>query len=126
MSLNALQKGTKEYPRSIGDELLIDVIKGAECFDYQQLTVDHTAAVALTIPADAKQCLIMVDADAGITRLGRAIRWRHDGTAPTASVGMLFGDLSILHITNDLNMANMKMIGIDTGLSHTVNVHYYK
>lgn len=45
---------------------------------YQQIT-NLSAAVGLTIPAGAAFCLV--------TPSGQAVRWRDDGTNPTASVG---------------------------------------
>lgn len=46
---------------------------------YQQI-VNPTVATALTVPPGATMALISVS--------GATVRWRDDGTAPTASVGM--------------------------------------
>lgn len=46
---------------------------------YQQIT-DLSAAVGLTVPAGATFAVIAVE--------GAAARWRDDGVAPTASVGV--------------------------------------
>lgn len=47
---------------------------------YQQLTVS-TTSTALTVPAGARIALITLEATNGA-------RWRDDGTAPTAAIGM--------------------------------------
>ena len=51
---------------------------------YQQLTVSSTA-VGLTVPAGSKYALLKLN-DANL------LRWRDDGTDPTASVGMPLPD----------------------------------
>ena len=53
---------------------------------YQRIT-SLSASTALTVPTGARLALIEAE--------GVAIRWRDDGTAPTASVGMT---LSLIHI----------------------------
>jgi hypothetical protein len=60
----------------------IDVLhlRGHSSTGYQALTVS-TVAVAPTIPANTARCLIVVEA--------QPVRWRDDGTAPTATVGTL-------------------------------------
>lgn len=50
-----------------------------EPLGYQQVTVLNSAA-ALTVPTNARVALIQAEA--------QAVRWRDDGTNPTASVGM--------------------------------------
>lgn len=45
---------------------------------FQQITV-LSAAVALTVPVGAKYALIQAEA--------QAVRWRDDGTNPTAAIG---------------------------------------
>ena len=47
---------------------------------YQQIT-SLSSAISLTVPTGATLALIVIDSP--------AVRWRDDGTAPTASVGML-------------------------------------
>lgn len=46
---------------------------------FQQITT-LSAAAALTIPAGTRKALIQAE--------GQAVRWRSDGTDPTAAVGM--------------------------------------
>jgi hypothetical protein len=57
------------------------------CFGYQQITT-LTASTALTVPTltpdglNAKPVLALIIAE------GAPVRWRDDGTAPSATVGM--------------------------------------
>lgn len=53
-------------------------VSGQTPLGYQQL--DATTAAGLTVPAGASQCVILTE-DTGV-------RFRDDGTNPTASVGM--------------------------------------
>lgn len=80
---------------------------------YQQLT-SLAASTALTVPTGAIEALIVCES--------QSIRWRDDGVAPTASVGMplavgvsfpYMGTLSTLRL-------------IQTTASATCNVSYYK
>jgi hypothetical protein len=47
---------------------------------YEQLAVSSTS-VSLTVPALARRALVQVQ--------GASVRWRDDGTDPTAAIGML-------------------------------------
>ena len=49
------------------------------CLGYQQIT-SLTASTALTVPAGATLAVIVPES--------QSVRWRDDGVAPTASVGM--------------------------------------
>ena len=51
----------------------------ARALGYQQI-VGLAASTALTVPAGTSYALVVAEA--------QAVRWRNDGTAPTASVGM--------------------------------------
>lgn len=53
---------------------------GAKLLGYAQIT-SLSAAAALTVPAGATYALIQAET--------QNVRWRDDGTAPTASVGMI-------------------------------------
>lgn len=80
---------------------------------YQQYT-NLSAAIALSsIPAKATMCVISVE--------GAPIRWRDDGTNPTASVGMPVANGATLTYTG-----NMSAIAfIQQSASATINVSYY-
>jgi hypothetical protein len=80
---------------------------------YQQID-DVSAAVGLAVPSGADRALIQV--------LGQNVRWRDDGTDPTASVGMRRAAGDELFYTADL--AAIKFIEEAAGAE--INVVYYK
>jgi len=81
---------------------------------YQQLSVGSTAA-PLTVPAGAKFVYITVESD--------NVRYRDDGTAPTATVGMSLqtGTQNFLYAGN---ISALQFIST-TGTA-TLDVSYYK
>lgn len=79
---------------------------------YQQIT-SLSSATALTVPAGAKRALIRPEA--------QAVRWRDDGTAPTASVGMQLDFGETLPYTG--NLLSLRFIEISSGAK--LNVAYY-
>lgn len=79
---------------------------------YQRIT-SLTASTALTVPAGARLALIEAE--------GVAIRWRDDGTAPTASVGMTIAAGATLPYAGDL--AAIRLIQAASG--SVANVSYY-
>ena len=80
---------------------------------HQQIT-SLVAAAALTVPAGSRVALI--------TCTGQNVRWRDDGTAPTALVGMVLKttDPPLLY---DGNLAAIKFF--ETAASAVLNVAYY-
>jgi hypothetical protein len=89
------------------------------CMGYQQITPN--AATALTVPAtdpsgNKKQPTLVV-----ITPEGQNVRWRDDGTDPTAAVGMpIYVGTSFLY---DGDLTRIKFINMVAG--GKVNVSYY-
>lgn len=80
---------------------------------YQQVT-SLSSAATLTVPAGSQRALIQAT--------GQNVRWRDDGTNPTASVGMRItaGD------TMDYDAGQLKVIAfIEEAASATLNVSYY-
>lgn len=80
---------------------------------YQQLTILGSAS-ALTVPAGTK--LTMIQAEA------QAVRYRDDGTDPTASVGMVIAAGQTVAYNG--NPSAVKIIESTAGAK--VNVLYYK
>jgi hypothetical protein len=72
-----------------------------------------TAAVALTPPPGATYALI--------TPTGQAVRWRDDGVAPTAALGMPIGVGQIVTLAN---LAALRFI--EQTPSAALNVSYYR
>lgn len=79
---------------------------------YQQLTL--AGAASLTVPSGATFGTILIE--------GAPVRWRDDGTAPTATVGMPLGVGAAMVYSADL--AALQVIGQATGA--IVNISYYK
>ncbi len=79
---------------------------------YQQIT-SLSAATPLTIPSRADMAVIEAES--------QAVRWRDDGTAPTASVGMPLAAGAFLIF--DGNLSGLQFI--EQTASAKLNVSYY-
>lgn len=86
---------------------------GAPPLGYQQLT-SLGSATSLTVPAGAVEALIVCES--------QTVRWRDDGSAPTASVGMPLTANTPFPYTGNLSALQI----IQTTASATCNVSYYK
>ena len=83
-----------------------------QCLGYQQIT-SLSASTALTVPTGATMALITAET--------QAVRWRDDGVAPTASVGMPLATGVSLSYDGDLKAIRF----IQQTASATLNVAYY-
>lgn len=81
---------------------------------YQQLGAGIAAATALTIPVG---CSLVV-----LTAEAQAVRWRDDGTDPTATVGMPLAIGTIFEYTSS-QMSRVKFIEQAAGA--ILNASYY-
>lgn len=87
---------------------------------YQQIT-DLSAAVKLTVPSQDKTGLNQMPTIALITPLTGNVRWRDDGVAPTASVGMpLAAGVTLQY---DGILRNIQFI--NNGGTAELNISYY-
>lgn len=82
------------------------------CLGYQQIT-SLSAAAGLTPPQGATMALIVAET--------QGVRWRDDGTNPTASVGMPIAAGAYLNYDGDLNRVKF----IEQTASAKLNVSYY-
>lgn len=82
------------------------------CLGYQQIT-SLSSAAGLTVPQGATLALIVPET--------QNVRWRDDGTDPTASVGMPIFVGASLSYDGDFN----KIKFIETTASAKLNVAYY-
>lgn len=82
------------------------------CLGYEQIT-GLSAVKALTVPSGATMALIAPDT--------KDVRWRDDGTNPSASVGMPLVVGTTLNYDGDLNRIRF----IETAASAVLNVSYY-
>jgi hypothetical protein len=80
---------------------------------YQQITSLSTAQ-PLTVPAGAARALVQPES--------QSVRWRDDGTAPTASVGNILAVGDTLEY-DSASLAVVKFIEITA--SAKLNIHYY-
>ena len=80
---------------------------------FQRITV-LTSSTALTPTANAKLALIQAET--------QNVRWRDDGVAPTASIGMLLEAGQILVYNGDLAAIRF----IETTASASLNITYLK
>lgn len=83
---------------------------------YQQITVS-TTAVGLTVPAGASRAVAVVEA--------QPLRYRDDGTNPTATVGMLCQANLRFEIESRDQMLAFKAIR-QGGTDAVLSVSYYK
>jgi len=90
------------------------------CFGYQQIT-SLSSAQSLTIPNNNPQGLSGTPTTAIIRCETQAVRWRDDGVAPTASVGMPLAVGDTLVYDGDLK----KIQFIEQTTSAKLNVSLY-
>lgn len=82
------------------------------CLGYQQIT-SLSSAAGLTPPPGATMALIVAET--------QGVRWRDDGTNPTASVGMPIAAGAYLNYDGDFNRVKF----IEQTASAKLNVSYY-
>lgn len=90
------------------------------CMGYQQIT-SLSSAASLTVPTQDKQGNLKQPTFALIIAETQNVRWRDDGVAPTASVGMLLTAGVPLQYDGDLT--NIKFI--EQTASAKLNISYY-
>lgn len=99
--------------------------RGKKCILYSQITVTDSAAVTLLPPTNAFSALIGIEADATVADSTKVVRYICDGQVPTASLGKILGNLDEYEELLVENIQNFKVIGIEAGKSHKLNIHYY-
>lgn len=87
---------------------------------YQQIT-SLSSATGLTVPATDVNGLNQRPSIALITPEGQAVRWRDDGVAPTASIGMPLAVGVTLQYDGDLTMIKF----IEQVSGGKINISYY-
>lgn len=90
------------------------------CLGYQQIT-SLSASTGLTVPTLAPDGSFQKPTFALIIAEGAPVRWRDDGTGPTASVGMPLAIGVPLQYDGDLN----KIKFIEQSASAKLNISYY-
>lgn len=90
------------------------------CIGYQQIT-SLSAAAGLTVPTTDKSGNKQQPTFALIVAETKDVRWRDDGTNPTASVGMPL--TAGVPFQYDGDLTNIKFI--ETAASAKLNISYY-
>lgn len=83
---------------------------------YEQKTVSTTAVALTSIPAGASRAIVMVEA--------QPLRYREDGTAPTASVGVLCVATTRFELESRKAIEQFKAIR-SGGTDSVISVNYY-
>lgn len=91
-----------------------------DCFGYQQIT-SLSSATGLTVPVVDPNGLNAKPSIALITPEGQAVRWRDDGVAPTATVGMPLAVGVTFQYDGDLT----KVKFIEQTAGAKLNISYY-
>lgn len=97
---------------------------------YGSGTVTNTSTALTTLlarPDDANMAIIQFEDVAGaFTSSEKICRVRVDGTAPTASEGLLFGDTNFLELKTVAEINNCNLISAEGSNTVTVRIQYYK
>lgn len=91
------------------------IVEGGKPVGYEQLAVSSTA-VSLTVPLRANTATLVIETD--------SVRYRDDGTDPTASVGMLLYPGQSIQIQSKDMLNAVKFIRVTSDA--VVNVSYYE
>ena len=93
---------------------------------YEDISVSHSEAKALTVPEKAVSAEIHIEADDTASKPSRVVRYKHNGTTPTSNSGKSLGDSDVIEVFGKANLDAFKVIGIENGKSHFLRVQYYK
>lgn len=93
---------------------------------YQDLIVDETAVVSLTVPTGAIAATIAIETDTvAVLNRTRLIRFKINGEDPDGTSGIALGDNDIYELKGNANLAAFKAIGVEKDVSTTLRVQYY-
>lgn len=104
--------GTPKALAVTPDGVLTQRPSGLTALGYQQIT-SISAAAALTVPSGSTVALIQAET--------KDVRWRDDGSNPTASVGMIIPAGTSVFFTGSLSAFR----AIETAASAKLNISYY-
>jgi len=103
---------------------ILEFDRNRKCIGQQKITVDETAAVSLTPTSGANSAIITLEDGASATPT-KSCRFYESGTAPTAVNGVPLGNLDTYEIIGPTCLANFKIIGVEAGKTHTLQILYY-
>ena len=116
--------------QATSDGYLSGLLYGGQVIAYATLQVGAAIPVGLPdLAADSllkqtKRIVIAIEAAAGTAYLPMVMRYKMDGTEPTASEGMPLGHLGVLDAGHYINLKNLKFVGIEAGKTHKVTVEF--
>ncbi len=91
------------------------------CVGFETLSITSTATSLTSVPTAANSALIQIQSN--ITT--DAIRYREDGTAPTATVGKFKGNGDEFEVISNESLKQIKIIQGTSGTTQ-LNISYYK
>jgi hypothetical protein len=103
---------------------LAGILLGGTVIGYEELTVTAGSAVSLTPPDKAKKAILVMEADQSTTNLRKVARYKVGDVAPTSSEGIPISDEAVFEIGMLFNLNRFKVIGIQAGKTHKIQVEY--
>ncbi len=95
------------------------------CLLTKSVSFDDTVAVSLpNIPANANSALIVLEADSTSTTPERVAHLSEKET-PTAALGLPLADNTPYEIIGFENIAAFKVIGLEAGKTHKLQIEYF-
>jgi len=106
-------------------DMLYTLIFQGECIAYVTIMVDDEAVRSFNIPVEARYAMLITESDPNQNNKDLIIRFREDGSNPSADEGMPLGDMGVYEVKGKENMSQFRMIGIEAGKQHKVRVQFF-
>lgn len=90
------------------------------------LSFDDAPAVTLTVPTGATYAEVSLIASASVASQSDVARFWLDGSTPTATQGLSRNNYAAWDIAGGDALTNFKIIGVEVGKTHVLNVQYFK
>lgn len=118
------------YVNEVQGQLLYILLTGGECIGYEEIPLDGSQLKALNIPEGAVYALMVCEADTSplLPDKSRVVRYKQTDTQnnpPDFYSGMPLGDLGVVEVKGENNLAAFRAIGITPGYTHILKVEYY-
>lgn len=103
---------------------LAGILLGGTVIGYEELTVGSGAVAVLTPPDKAKKAILVMEADGSSSNLRKVARYKIGDTNPTANEGFPISDEAVFEVGTLYNLKRFKVIGIQAGKTHKIQVEY--
>jgi len=104
--------------------ILWKLLNGQTCIGKEK--IDLTNAIkTLTVPIGCTKAILSIEADDSSADKAKVARFYETGDIPNATDGMPLGDNNVYEIIGETNLSNFKLIGIEAGKTHTVQIQYF-